>query len=399
MPSVCLYFQVHQPRWLKHYTFFDIDQNHVYEDEEKNRTNLNRVADKCYLPANRIMLNLIRRYHGDFRISYSITGTILEQLEKYRQDVLDSFKHLADTGCVEFLNDTHDHSLAFLFSPREFKEQVSLQKKKIMTLFGQTGKTFCCTELIYNNDLAKTVGKMGYNVILTEGAEKILGWRSPNYVYQPAGCNKLKLLLRNYRLSDDVVFRFSDTKWSEYPLTAAKYARWIHHMNQDREAVVNLFMDYETFGENHSQDKGIFNFIKMLPRQIMRHPDFRFQTPSEVAGEHDPVSELDVPDFISRADKYRDLSAWLGNALQKDALNTLYNMESKVRRRKDEKLLKTWRILQTSDYFHYMCTKYLNDEDIQKYFNPYESPYDAYNNYMNILDDFSGLLEKKRSAV
>jgi alpha-amylase len=399
MPSVCLYFQVHQPRRLRHYTFFDIDHNHVYEDEEKNRSILHKVAEKCYLPANRIMLNLIRRYRGDFRISYSITGTVIDQFEKYRMDVLDSFKRLADTGCVEFLNETYDHSLSFLFSLREFKEQVMLHKKKIMSLFGQTGRTFRHTELIYNSDLAKTVEKMGYRVILAEGADKILGWRNPNYVYQPAGCDRLKLLLRNYRLSDDVAFRFSNTKWSEYPLMADKYAHWIHHVNRDGEAVINLFMDYETFGEHQWQETGIFEFIQMLPREIIKHPDFRFQTLSEAARDCEPIARLDVPDFISWADLDRDLSAWLGNTLQKDAIQTLYDMESKVRRRKDENILRTWRMLQTSDHFYYMCTKYFADGDVHKYFNPYASPYDAYINYMNILDDFSGLMGKKRSAV
>lgn len=399
MPSVCLYFQVHQPRRLRHYTFFDIDHDHQYEDDENNRLILNKVSEKCYLPANRIMLNLIRRYRGDFRISYSITGTVIDQFERRRMDVLDSFKRLADTGCVEFLNETYDHSLSFLFSAREFKEQVMLHKKKIMSLFGQTGKTFRHTELIYNNDLAKTVEKMGYQVILTEGADKILQGRNPNYVYQPTGCDKLKLLLRNYRLSDDVAFRFSNTNWSEYPLTADKYARWIHNMNKDGEAVINLFMDYETFGERQWQETGIFEFMKVLPREIIKHRDFRFQTLSEAARDNEPVARLDIPDFISWADADRDLSSLLGNALQKDAIHTLYDMESKIRRQKDENILRTWRMLQTSDHFYYMCTKYFADGEIHKYFNPYETPYDAYINYMNILDDFSGLMGKTRSAV
>jgi alpha-amylase len=400
MPSVCLYFQVHQPRRLRHYTFFDIDHNHDYEDEDKNRLILHKVAEKCYLPANRIMLNLIRRYRGDFRISYSITGTLIDQLENYRMDVLDSFKRLADTGCVEFINETYNHSLSFLFSLREFKEQVTLHKKKMASLFGQTGKTFRHTELIYNNDLAKVVEKMGYRVILAEGADKILGWQSPNYVYQPAGCESLKLLLRNYRLSDDVAFRFSNTKWSEYPLMADKYAHWIHHVNRDDgDAVINLFMDYETFGEHQWQETGIFEFIRMLPREIIKHPAFRFQTPSEAAVDHEPVATLDVPAFVSWADEDRDLSAWLGNTLQTDAIKTLYCMEAKVRRQKDENLLRTWRMFQTSDHFYYMCTKYFADGDVHKYFNPYASPYDAYINYMNILDDFSGLLDKRRSVV
>jgi len=399
MPSVCLYFQVHQPRRLRHYTFFDIDHYHDYEDDYSNGLILNKVAEKCYLPANRIMLNLIRRYRGDFRISYSITGAVIDQFEKHRMDVLDSFKRLADTGCVEFLNETYDHSLSFLFSLREFKEQVMLHKKKMQALFGQTGKTFRYTELIYNNDLAHAVEKMGYEVILAEGADKILGWRSPNCVYQPAGCNSLKLLLRNYRLSDDIAFRFSNTKWSEYPLYADKFAHWIHQMNREGESVVNLFMDYETFGEHQWQETGIFEFIRMLPREIIKHPDFIFQTLSEAARDHEPVARLDIPDFISWADTDRDLSAWLGNSLQKDAMRTLYNMESKVRSRQDEGMLKKWRTLQTSDHFYYMCTKFFSDGDVHKYFNPYASPYDAYINYMNILDDFSGLLGKRRNTV
>ncbi len=396
MPSVCLYFQVHQPCRLKHYTFFDIDHDHLYEDDENNRLILNKVAEKCYLPANRIILNLIRRYRGDFRISYSITGAVIDQWEKLRMDVLDSFKRLADTGCVEFLNETYNHSLSFLFSPREFKEQVMLHKKKMMALFGQTGKTFRHTELIYNNDLAKTIEKMGYQVILTEGADKILQWRNPNYVYRPAGCDKVKLLLRNYRLSDDVAFRFSNRNWSEYPLMADKYAHWIHHLNKKGEAVINLFMDYETFGEHQWQETGIFEFIKMLPREIIKQRDFRFQTLSEAARDNEAVAPLDVPDFISWADVDRDLSAWLGNTLQEDAIHTLYAMESKVRRLKNENILRTWRMLQTSDHFYYMCTKHLADGDVHKYFNPYETPYDAYINYMNILDDFSGFMEKTK---
>jgi len=399
MPSVCLYFQVHQPRRLRHYTFFDIDHHHDYEDDDKNRLILNEVAEKCYLPTNRIMLNMIRRYRGDFRISYSITGAVIDQFEKHRMDVLDSFKRLADTGCVEFLNETYDHSISFLFSLREFKEQVMLHKKKMKALFGQTGKTFRHTELIYNNDVAHAAEKMGYKVILAEGADKILGWRSPNYVYQPIGCNNLKLFLRNYQLSDDIAFRFSNTKWSEYPLLADKYAYWIHHINREGEGVVNLFMDYETFGEHQWRETGVFEFIQMLPREIIKHPDFIFQTLSEAAHDHAPVTRLDIPEFVSWADTDRDLSTWLGNALQKDAVHTLYALESKVRSCRDRDILKKWRTLQTSDHFYYMCTKYFDDGDVHKYFNPYASPYDAYINYMNILDDFSGLLGKRRRVV
>ncbi|MCX5845531.1 MAG: glycoside hydrolase family 57 protein [Deltaproteobacteria bacterium] len=391
MPSICLNFHVHQPRWLKHYTFFDIDHDHVYEDVEKNLQILNKVSDNYYLPANSIMLDLLNQYQGDFRIAFSISGICLDQFEKHRVDVLDSFKRLADTGCVEFINETYHHSLAFLFSAREFKEQVMLHKKKIKTLFGQTPKTFRNTGLIYNNDLARTIEKMGFDVILAEGTDKILGWRSPHYVYQPAGCKKLKLLLRNYRLSNDIAFHFSDSKWSEHPLMADKYTHWIHNITDTgaRDSI-NLYMDYETFGNHPWEKAGFFEFIRMLAREIVKHPDYRFQTPSEIAGDYDPIDQLDVTDFISSADGEQDLSTWVGNNLQKDAINTLYSMESNVQRHKKGMFLHTWRMLQASDHFFYMCTKWPADEDGQKHSNPYGSPYDAYINYMNIIDDFSG---------
>ncbi len=394
MPSVCLYFQVHQPYRLRYYSFFDVGRYHTYEDSEKNRRILNKVAEKCYLPANAMMLDLIKKYQGKFRIAFSMSGVVLDQLEEYRMDVLDSFKRLADTGCVEFLGETSHHSLAFLFSRREFREQIALHKKMVHSLFGKTPVTFRYTELIYNNELAKIIEKMGYKVILAEGADKIIGWRSPNFVYQPAGCTKIKLLLRNYRLSDDISFRFSNPEWTEYPLQANKFAKWVHSINVAGE-VINLFMDYETFGEHQWEETGIFKFFQVLPREILKHPDFRFQTPAEVARSYDPVAQLDVPDFISWADVERDLTAWLGNSMQNDALRSLYKMGKKVRQSKDEHLLKTWRRLQTSDHFYYMCTKWFADGDVHKYFNPYGSPYDAYINYMNILDDFSRSLSGK----
>jgi len=391
MPSVCIYFQVHQPYRLRRYSFFDIGSQHVYDDEDSNRQILNKIADKCYLPTNGVLLKLIEGYGGDFRLAFSITGVILEQMEKYRPDVLESFQRLADTGVVEFLSETYYHSLAFIFSPREFKEQVTLHKKKIRGLFGQSPTTFRNTELIYNNELAKLIEEMGYKAILTEGADKILGWRSPNFVYRPAGCSKIKLLLKNYRLSDDIAFRFSNPRWSEYPLMADKFAHWLHQINAHGE-VINLFMDYETFGEHQWQETGIFEFLRALPREITRHSDFRFQTPAEVARDCEPVAPLDVPDLISWADTERDLTAWLGNAMQKDAARALYDLESAARQQKDGELLHAWRKLQTSDHFYYMCTKWFADGDVHKYFNPYESPYDACISYMNILEDLSRML-------
>jgi alpha-amylase len=393
MPSVCLYFQVHQPCRLRRYSFFDVGHIHNYEDETENRRILDRVAQKCYLPANALLLKMLEEHEGKFRIAFSLSGSVLDQIERRRPDVLESFQRLAATGCVEFLNETDAHSLAFLFSPREFKAQVLLHRERVRTLFDQESRTFRHTELIYSNDLAKAVERLGYAVILAEGTEKILGRRSPNRLYRPAGCGKLKLLLRNYRLSDDVAFRFSDRNWAEYPLTAAKYAHWIHRINRE-EGVVNLFMDYETFGEHQWEATGIFTFLSALPGEILRHPEFRFRTPAEAAAAHDPAGEIDCPGFISWADEERDTSAWLGNAMQQDAIHTLYKMESAMRRRKDEGLLRTWRMLQTSDHFYYMCTKWFSDGDVHRYFNPYESPYEAYINYMNILDDLSQSIKK-----
>jgi alpha-amylase len=257
------------------------------------------------------------------------------------------------------------------------------------------GRTFRHTELIYSDALAAAVEKMGYRTILAEGTEKILGRRSPNLVYRPAGCKKLKLLLRNYRLSDDVAFRFSDRNWAEYPLTAAKYAHWLHRIRRE-EAVVNLFMDYETFGEHQWRETGIFEFLRALPGEILRHPDFRFQTPAEAAADHEAAGEIASPDFISWADEERDTTAWLGNAMQKDAAGKLYALEAAVRRRKDEGLLRIWRMLQTSDHLYYMCTKWFSDGDVHRYFNPYESPYEAYINYMNIIDDLSQRIQQQK---
>jgi alpha-amylase len=393
MPSVCLYFQVHQPCRLRRYSVFDVGSLHDYEDEDENRRILDRVAQKCYLPANALMLDLIGKYEGAFRIAFSLSGVVLDQIERHRPDVLESFQRLAATGCAEFLNETDGHSLAFLFSLREFQEQVFLHRKRIQALFGQSGRTFRHTELIYSNDLAKAVEKMGYGVILAEGAEKILGRRSPNQVYRPAGCETLKLLLRNYRLSDDVAFRFSDRNWVEYPLTAPKYAHWLHRIRRE-EAVINLFMDYETFGEHQWPETGIFEFLSALPGEILRHPDFRFQTPAEAARDGDrfeirPRREIDCPGLISWADEERDTTAWLGNAMQRDAARKLYSLEAPIRQQGVDELLKTWRMLQTSDHLYYMCTKWFSDGDVHRYFNPYDSPYEAYINYMNILDDLS----------
>ncbi len=385
MASVCFYFQVHQPFRLRRYSVFDIDQ--YYFDDAKNAEILRKVAEKCYLPANAVMLETIKRHEGRFRIAYSITGSALEQFELHAPDVIDSYKELADTGCVEFLSETYHHSLAFLYSREEFRAQVEMHRLKIRELFGQEPRVFRNTECIYNNDLAHFVSHMGYDAIITEGADAILGYRSPNFLYRPPHAAKLKLLLKNYRLSDDIAFRFSNRAWEQWPLTAEKFAQWVTQINGNGY-LCNLFMDYETLGEHQWAETGIFDFIRHLPAAVMSHsPDNRFVTPSEVVDQFEAAGELDVPNMISWADTERDLSAWLGNAMQSNALHELYKLEGALKEKGDEVLLADWRKLTTSDHFYYMCTKYWADGDVHKYFSPYESPYDSYINFMNVLDN------------
>jgi alpha-amylase len=384
MPSVCFYFQVHQPMRLRHYTVFDADDR--YFDENKNAAICRKVANKCYLPMNRLLLKLIHQYDGRFRIAYSLTGVVLEQLQRYSPEVLSTFHALAETGCVEFLAETYYHSLSFLYSRREFVEQVKRHVEAIENLFGQTPTVFRNTELIYNNDLGLLIEAMGcFDAILAEGADHILGYRSANFVYRPKGCRRVKLLMKNYSLSDDVAFRFSNRQWAEWPLTAEKFARWISAVNGNGQ-VVNLFMDYETFGEHQWEDTGIFDFMRHLPDEVLRHPDNNFLTPSEVVARYEPMDTVDVPHVVSWADTERDLSAWLGNPMQSNAIYELYQLEKKIKRAGDPEILSDWRRLQTSDHFYYMCTKYFADGDVHKYFNPYDSPYDSYINFMNVLD-------------
>lgn len=387
MASVCFYFQVHQPYRLRRYTIFDRDSN--YFDDQKNAEVCRKVANKCYLPTNQLLLDLIKKYQGRFKISFSTTGVLLEQLQLYAPHVLDSFIELAGTGCVEFLAETYYHSLSFLYSQDEFIEQIKIHKQAIQKYFGQTPRIFRNTELIYNNALADLIGKTGeFDAILAEGADHILGYRSPNFVYHPVGNNKLKLLLKNYRLSDDIAFRFSNRDWNQWPLKADKFASWVNAVN-GCGYTVNLFMDYETFGEHQWKDTGIFNFMRHLPDEIFKHPHNDFKTPSEVVDSFNAVGAIDVPYTISWADIERDLSAWRGNPMQENSLRELYRLESTVKDTNDIQIISDWRKMQTSDHFYYMCTKYFSDGDVHKYFNPYDSPYDAYINFMNALDDLS----------
>ena len=398
MPSVCFYFQVHQPMRVKRYRIFDIGKDHQYFNDA-SATNLNnkkiltKVAHKSYLPTNEILLQLLKQ-NPAFKVSFSFSGVVLEQFESFLPEVLTSFQKLADTGRVEILSETYYHSLSFLYSKNEFAKQVELHRKKIRKLFHQTPTVFRNTELIFNNDLAKEVEEMGFTGILAEGADHILDWRSPNFLYHPKGAKNIRLLLKNYRLSDDIAFRFSAKDWSEYPLTAPKFAQWVSAINGNGE-IVNLFMDYETFGEHQWSDTGIFEFLSALPGEILKHPDNNFITPSEAIKRYNSKGELDIPHFVSWADIERDLSAWLSNPMQHDALQKLYEIESAVLAANDKTLLEDWRRLQTSDHFYYMCTKWFADGDVHKYFNPYESPYDAFISCMNALQDLRMRIAKK----
>ncbi len=387
MVSVCFYFQVHQPMRLRSYSVFEIGHHNNYFDDQKNRAIMEKIAGKCYIPANNTILELIRKTDGKFKVAYSLSGVFLDQIEMFAPHVLDSFKKLADTGCVEMLDETYHHSLSYLYSKDEFKEQVQMHSRKIRNLFGQKPKVFRNTELIYNNELAAYIEKMGYKGIVAEGADHILQWRSPNFLYTPKTASNIKLLLKNYRLSDDIAFRFSEKSWAEHPLTAPKFANWVNQINGNGN-VVNLFMDYETFGEHQWADKGIFEFLRHLPEEIMKHPHNDFVTPSESIKRYEAFGELDYHNFVSWADIERDLSAWLGNKMQQEALREIYVLEQSVKATRNPELIDKWRRLQTSDHFYYMCTKWFNDGDVHKYFNPYDSPYEAFITFMNILNDF-----------
>jgi alpha-amylase len=393
MTSVCMYFQVHQPWRLRRIRSIDPPAGVDYWDHAKDKAILDRASTKCYLPANAAILDLVRRTDGWFRVAYSLTGTFLDQLERHRPDVLESFRELAATGHVEFLAETHPHSLAGLWEdPTEHRAQVELHRKAVKRHLKVEPTTFRNTELIYDDRIARTAESLGFKAILTEGTERILGDRSPNHVYRPAHPGaRLKVLLKNYRLSDDVAFRFSSHQWSEFPLTADKYARWLAAVPGD---TVNLFMDYETFGEHQWPETGIFEFLRHLPGEVRRHPHLGFALPREVAAENEPRGDLSVPWAISWADTERDVSAWLGNAMQHSCFEELRRLGPAVLEAGDPEVTEAWRRLQTSDHLYYQSTKNMGDGDIHAYFSPYDSPYMAFINHMNALQDLKGKVER-----
>ncbi|MCW1293966.1 MAG: glycoside hydrolase family 57 protein [Candidatus Micrarchaeaceae archaeon] len=376
MPNVTFYFEVHQPIRMKREMYFDNDKTYV--DTDRNKAIFNRVTDKCYIPATDILLS-IAKAHPEFKVSFSFTGTFFEQAEEFRPEVIQKFQELFDTGNMDILDETYYHSLAYLISAGEFSEQVSMHKELMKKYFNYTPRVFRNTEAMYSNDIGKSVERMGYKGIVAEGWDKILGWRSPNYLYSPPNGN-IGVLLRNYRLSDDIGFRFSSRDWPGFPLTADKYADWISKSEGD---TVNIFIDYETFGEHQWKETGIFEFLRYLPDELIRRK-IGFNTVSETA-DLKKVGVFDSPNILSWADVDRDLSAWLGNKMQDSAFKRLRELEKPIKESGSESLLKAWRYMQTSDNFYYMCTKWFADGDIHKYFNFYDSPYLAYINYMNIL--------------
>ena len=402
MLSVCLYFHVHQPYRVRRYRVFDIGNTSDYfsekgENDLNNERILRKVAGKSYRPAGELFLELLERY-PELRLAFSFSGVVIEQLEQYAPDILKLYQKMVKTGRVEIVGETYYHSLAFFHSLPEFERQVEQHAKAIKRVFGIAPKVFRNTELSYNNALGLWAEKKGYAAILTEGWDYYLGWRSPAFVYKPPGDSDMKVLLKHYKLSDDIAFRFQDKGWAGWPVTADKFAHWVHAHHGNGQ-VVNLFMDYETFGEHNWVESGIFDFLRHLPAALLSHPNTDFKKPSEVARSCDAVGVYDVPGVVTWADTERDLTAWMGNDLQRSALHEVYLLEKPILENGDRALVEDWRRLQTSDHFYYMCTKWANDGDIHAYFSPYQSPYDAYIAFRNALEDLKQRVGRQAEVV
>ena len=388
--GIVLYLHVHQPWRVRNYDIFDVASKHNYFSEsaspdQDNELIFHKIADKSYKPMNHLLEKLLND-HPDFKVSLSITGTFIEQAEQFDPGILDSFRRLVDTGRVEILSETYHHSLAFFYDRNEFEAQVERHRQKIREVFGVETRVFRNTELAYNNELAKWADDHGFNGIIAEGWDDVLGWRSPNYVYRPVNTANIKLLMKNYRLSDDIAFRFSDRGWADWPLTADKYHRWVSTALEDAP-LLNLFMDYETFGEHQWEDTGIFTFFEEFVDRWLQNPDNTFYTVSEAIDANPPADTISMPQTVTWADSERDLTAWLGNSMQHEAMRHLYALEDDIIRSGDGQLISDWRLLQTSDHAYYMCTKWFTDGDVHAYFSPYNSPYDAFLYYLNAIRD------------
>lgn len=402
MRAICLYLHMHQPYRYERYSIFDVAHDHNYWDEidyydkQNNQRIFEKVADKSYRPMLDALEKNLQKFPG-FKVSLSITGTWLEQAEEWAPELIEQIRRMVATGRVEIVSETYYHSMSFFYDRAEFEDQVKLHYQKIYQTFGFRPQVFRNTELAYNNELGRWCDEHGFKAVLAEGWDKVLGWRSPNHVYRPEDTKQTRLLLKNYRLSDDIAFRFSNRGWSEWPLTVDKYLHWMD-MDFLRGPVVNLFMDFETFGEHQWADTGIFDFFDALVQRWLSVYDNRFVTVSEAAELEEPVDEISMPATVTWADTERDLSAWMSNEMQQEAMNTLYAMRSRIFETGDARLISDFRRLTTSDHAYYMCTKYWNDGDVHAYFSAYDSPFDAFMYYMNILRDLEYRLGQAGSA-
>jgi alpha-amylase len=399
--AIVLYLHVHQPYRIRHYTIFDAGINHdyfdaTYDDQTSNERIVKKVAEKSYLPTNARLLQMLKE-HPEFKLSLSITGTVIDQLAQWAPEALASFQELVKTGRVEIVAETYYHSLAFFYSRSEFESQVKMHADRVKEVFDYTPTSFRNTELCYNNDIAYWADKAGYKAVLAEGWDPVLGWRSPNYVYRPAYTDNVRLLMKNYKLSDDIAFRFGDRSSPVWPLTAEKFTGWLAD-NQDATNF-DLFMDYETFGEHQWGDTGIFEFLSHLPKEWLKNDHHTFMTVTEAAESYEAKDQVDVPNTVTWADTERDLSAWLGNSMQTGSIQALYDLQDRILETKDMGLISDWRKLTTSDHFYYMCTKWFNDGDIHAYFSPYDTPYEAYMDFMNAYHDLKFRLAEKGVSV
>ncbi|MBR2659271.1 glycoside hydrolase family 57 protein [Candidatus Saccharibacteria bacterium] len=397
MRAICLYLHIHQPWRYRRYSIFDVAHNHNYwyekdyYDKQNNERIFKKVAEKSYHPMLDLLEKNLKRY-PEFKVSLSITGTWLEQAMEWDPALISQISRMLTTGQVEIVGETYYHSLSFFYDKIEFESQVKLHSDTIARLFGVRPRVFRNTEFAYNDELGKWADQIGYKAVLAEGWDKVLGWRSPNHVYKVAGGTRTRLLLKNYRLSDDIAFRFSDRNWKEWPLTAEKFQNWLN-MDALRGNLINLFMDFETFGENVWEDTGIFDFMDQLIYMWLKEYDNKFVTVSEAADLEQPVDEISMPQTVTWADTERDLTAWTGNEMQQEALSTLYAMKPRIIATGNTDLLNDWRRLTTSDHAYYMCTKYWSDGDVHAYFSPFDSPFDAFMYYMNVIRDFEWRIE------
>lgn len=399
MRAICLYLHMHQPWRYRQYSIFDVGRDHRYwEDDfygkQSNERIFRKVAEKSYHPTLDLLERNLERHEG-FKVSLSITGTWLDQALEWDPELVKQLQRMVKTGRVEIVAETYYHSLAFFYNREEFEAQVQKHQEKILRLFGVRSQVFRNTELSYNDEVGRWADEYGFKAVLAEGWDKVLGWRSPNHVYKVAGAKQCRLLLKNYRLSDDVAFRFSNRGWKEWPLTVDKYQGWLD-MDCLRGNLINLFMDFETFGEHQWADTGIFDFMDDLIGKWLAVYENKFVTVSEAAEMEEPVDEVSMPQTVTWADTERDLSAWTGNGMQDEAVKALYDMRNEVLESGDVSLIEDFRRLTTSDHAYYMCTKYWNDGDVHAYFSAYDSPYDAFMYYMNVIRDLGYRLRHLR---